>query len=488
MIFAGWNISKRFAGGAVEALAGVSVSVNPGEAHLILGENGAGKSTLFNILAGDIPADTGLFAYSEGAGGTTPPGRFLRLTYVRQEPRYDPRLRVWEHLLLGYEERPVLGSISPRAAARRLEKAGLSSNLGIQPENRMSTLSPGERYLLSLIAGLSIEPEVVILDEPFAPCTGREAEILKGIIASLREQNAAVLLASHRIREALDIADTVTVLRGGVATLTSPRGGLTTTDVYDAMFEVRETELSETGPSASPRGAAEPVLRFGSLGIEDGQGRKVNFADLSVYPGERLGVLSKDPKLLRTAEDAISGFAPEGTHSLVLRGAQLRRPTPRRLRDSGFRYVPRSRDSRGLALSYSIDENLRIPLSPRDLSRARVDLGEEIEAPLGTGAPAATLSGGNRGRLVILRETSGDVSLLFMVRPSAGLDRRSLDRLSARLERRCREGVGVLLLSSDPEEVLALCSAVRVVSGGVLGNPIPTAGLTEGELMELLAR
>jgi general nucleoside transport system ATP-binding protein len=475
MLFAGRDISKQFAGGAVHALSGVSLSVSPGEVHLVLGENGAGKSTLFNILAGDIPCDTGVFSYPVPRNSALPPGKQLRLSYVRQEPHFDPRLRIWEHLLLGYEEKTLLGSITPQMAALRLETAGLSQDLGLRPEQRVATLSPGERYLISLAAGLSKQPEVVILDEPFAPCTSREADILKEMILALREQKTAVLLASHRIREAMDVADAVTVLRKGAITLSSPRAGLTPEDVYGAMFPPREAAASEKHLEVSFPTETHPVLRFGNRNVEDARGRRVSFEGLTVASGERLGILSKDPKLLRTAEDLLSGFASEGHRS------------PRRLRRQGLRYVPRNRDTRGLALSYSIEENLRIPMKPQDLPEALADLGDEIEAPLGTGAPAATLSGGNRGRLILHREMTGEVSLLVLARPSAGLDSRSVERLAARLERLAGEGTGVLLLSSDPEEVLALCSTVRVVSGGLLGEPVPTSGLTESRLMELLA-
>lgn len=483
MVFAGRDISKRFAGGAVRALSGVSLTASAGEVHLILGENGAGKSTLFNVLAGDIPCDTGVFTYPasgkrSGAGsGVTniPPGRFLRLCYVRQEPHFDPRLRVWEHLLLGYEGSTFLGSINPGVAARRLESVRLSEELGIQPEQRVATLSPGERYLVSLAAGLSQSPEVVILDEPFAPCTTRESEILKGIIRSLRATKTAVLLASHRIREAMEVADQVTVLRRGAITLAAPREGLTPEDVYGAMFPPREARPPERRPEVSHSTATEPVLRFESRGIEDAQGRRVSFSDLTVAPGDRLGILSKDPKLLRTAEDFLGGFASEGHRS------------PRKLRRQGLRYVPRSRDTRGLALSYSIEENLRIPMDPADLPGALGDLENAIEAPLGTGAPAATLSGGNRGRLILHREMTGNVSLLVLARPSAGLDSRSVEGLADRLKQLAEDGAGVVLLSSDPEEVLALCSTVRVVSAGFLSEPVPTSGLTEGRLMELLS-
>jgi ABC-type sugar transport system ATPase subunit len=479
MLFAGSDISKQFAGGAVQALSGVSLSVSPGEVHLVLGENGAGKSTLFNVLAGDMPCDSGVFAYplsGEGSRETTlPPGRFLRLSYVRQEPRYDPRLRVWEHLLLGYEGKGLLGSITPRMAARRLEAIELSGDLGLRQEQRVGTLSPGERYLVSLAAGLSREPDLVILDEPYAPCTNREAEIIEKIILSLRAGKTAVLLASHRIRQAMDVADAVTVLRKGSITLSRPREGLTLEDVYGAMFPPREPDALDEEIEAPHSAETQPVLRFGDRSIEDAQGRRVSFADLSVAPGERLGLLSKDPKLLRTAEDLISGFASEG------------RQSPGSLRRKGLRYVPQNRDTRGLALSYSIEENLRIPMNPADLPGALAHLEEEIEAPLGTGAPAATLSGGNRGRLILHRETAGEVSLLVLARPSAGLDSRSVERLAHRLERLAGAGTAVLLLSSDPEEVLALCSTVRVVAGGLLGEPVPTSGLTEGRLMELLA-
>ncbi len=478
MLFAGRDISKQFAGGAVHALSGVSLSVSPGEVHLVLGENGAGKSTLFNILAGDIEGDSGVFSYPGSGEGSQdsalPPGRFLRLCYVRQEPRYDPRLRVWEHLLLGYEGKEPFGSITPRVAARRLKAIGLSGDLGLRQEQRVGTLSPGERYLISLAAGLSREPDLVILDEPFAPCTNREAEILKRIILSLRAGKTAVLLASHRIREAMDVADGVTVLRRGSITLSRPREGLTPEDVYRAMFPPREPEPVDEEIEAPHPAGTQSVLRIGNRNVEDAQGRRVSFAELTVAPGERLGLLSKDPKLLRTAEDLLSGFASES------------RSSPGSLRRKGLRYVPRNRDTRGLALSYSIEENVRIPMNPADLPGALARLGEEVEAPLGTGAPAATLSGGNRGRLILHRETAGDVSFLLLARPSAGLDSRSVERLAHRLERLAGTGTGVLLLSSDPEEVLALCSTVRVVSGGVLRGPVPTSGLTEGRLMGLL--
>lgn len=495
MLFAGGDISKRFAGGAVSALAGVSLQVDPGTVHLLLGENGAGKTTLFNILAGDLEADSGSFNYPEDERSPRPPAAVMPLAYVRQEPRYAPRLRVWEHLLLGHETRLLAATVGPGDAVETLEAAGLSGLPGITPERRMGSLSPGERYLVSLAAGVSCSPRLVILDEPFAPCTPGEAALLVRLIDELRRHDASVLLASHRIREAMEIADRLTVLSRGRVTLEAPRGGTSLEAVYEAMFPEREDEQQATpgAGTASPVGdtpspARSPLIHFGDTRLEDAQGRLVDFGDVAIAPGQRLAILSKDPKLLRSAEDLLGGFAIGERGHLLVEGAMVRNPSPRLLRRHGVRYVPRDRDRRSLALEYSIRENLTVPLPQADHATALEGVEDEVGMTAGVDAPVSTLSGGNRSRLVIFRETRGAVRLLVLVRPAAGLDRRAVIRLARQLEELCAGGAAVLVLSSDPEEVLALSPVVRVVSGGTLSSPMDTGSLSEALLMEQLAR
>ena len=489
MLFAGSDISKRFAGGAVSALDRVSLQVDQGTVHLVLGENGAGKSTLFNILAGDIAADSGSFIFPDQESGHGAPSDVLSLAYVRQEPRYAPGLRVWEHVLLGHENRPAASTIGPRQAVGTLQRAGLSEALGITPERRMGSLSPGERYLTSLAASISSSPRLVILDEPFAPCTPAEAELLLRLIGDLKERNSSVLLASHRIREAMEIADRLTVLSRGRVTLEASREETSLDAVYEAMFPEREEE-AEDSPRAGdiPSPARTPLLHFGDTRLEDAQGRLVDFGDLAIAPGQRLAILSKDPKLLRSAEDLLGGFATGERGHLLLGGTSVSNPSPRLLRRHGVRYVPRNRDARSLAPAYSIRENLTVPLPDADHRDAVARVKNEIDVTSGIDVPVSTLSGGNRSRLVIFRETRGAVKLLVLVRPAAGLDRRAVLRLARNLQEICAKGAAVLVLSSDPEEVLALSSRVRVVSGGGLSSPMETGELSEALLMERLAR
>ncbi len=486
MVVTAHDISKRFATGDVQALDGVEIRMAGGSVCLVLGENGAGKTTLFNVLAGDLQADSGLFGYGVGEPTKEPPGVRLPIAYVRQEPLSDPRMRVWEHIVLGHEGRiRRAGIIGPAVTRGVLRRNQLFADLDLPLQSRMGALSPGGRYVASVAAGLLNQPKLVILDEPFAPCTPEEAASIRHLIALLKRAEVAVLMASHRIEDALAVADHVTVLRRGTVTLQEDRVSVSSSEIYDAMFPTGAA--NRTPEVRLPRQEATGAgLKLSAVTIPDASWKPLQLHDLTVAPGERLGIIAKDPLLLRNIEGLLSGFSGATMGTVTVGGRRLRRPSPGKLRRLGVRYLPRQRDDRALALQYSIRDNLRLPLDEESARAALSTVQHEIGLS-DLDSAAATLSGGNRSRLVLARETAGSPAVLLLSKPSAGLDSRSVEALSRRLAQVASTGTSVIILSSEPEEVLDLCSVFRIMAHGSLGPVRSTAGVTEATIMRLLA-
>lgn len=453
-------ISKRF--GATLALDAVDFTAADGEIHALLGENGAGKTTLMRILAGGLRADSGSATLDDIPLHSGSPRAALQagIAAVHQSPMLFERLTWEENLALGGFGK----ARGPGLAAAATAAAGLAERLGFElPPARslVESCSLAERVRLELLLALSFDPRVLILDEPTGVLAPAEISAFLDLLRALRGQGRIVILVTHKLAEALAVADRVTVMRQGriVATLAAHQ----TSAAELARFMIGELPSAREMPVSVDR-AGGNLLEIANLVLEDGGQRRLDGITLALGPGEIVG---------------LAGVEGNGQAELVEILAGIRRPSTGEIRASELAVIPQDRDRDGLVLELRLWENLILarPLRKRFSRRGWLKRAAAIEfaggliqrfsirAP-GPQVTAATLSGGNRQRLTIARSLASAPQVIVAHNPCRGLDLAATAAISRLLTGFAAGGGAVLLISSDLDELLALSTRMLVMSAG----------------------
>jgi ABC-type uncharacterized transport system ATPase subunit len=469
-------ITKHF--GATLALDAVNFSARPGEIHALLGENGAGKTTLMNIVAGHLRADSGVVMLDGAALKPGSPQAALRagIASVHQSPMLFEHLSVAENLALGGFVRP--GVKLPRVAERA---AAMARRLGFSlrlDRKTLSTLSTAERMRLEILRALSFEPRVLILDEPTGLLAPAELNGFLDLLRALRDGGRSVILITHKLAEAMAVADRVTMLRGGrVVGETVP--AKTTAEELAALMVGGIAPTAGQGDVRDRRGAE--VLTISGLGF-DVDGRPVlDGISLQVFAGEIL---------------AIAGVDGNGQHELTELLAGLRRPSRGRIALYGqpadaaamrrIAIIPQSRDHEGLILDMELWENLLLAPALRRQMRwaglqrrsaalalcARMIERFAIRAR-GPRQKAADLSGGHRQRLMVARALAAGPAVLIAHDLTRGLDVSATAEVSRIVREFASRGGAALLISTDLDEIFDLGDRVAVISRGRLTEVAP---------------
>jgi general nucleoside transport system ATP-binding protein len=476
------GIHRRF--GSVHALRGADFSLLPGELHALLGENGAGKSTLMHIAAGLLHPDAGEVRIGGVPRTRLSPraARHLGIGMVHQHLTSVPALTVAENVALA-----AGWPVAPGPLRERVRELGERVGLPLDPGARVERLSVGLRQRLEIVKALASDARILLLDEPTAVLAPSEALEVLGVIRRFTGSGGSAVLITHKLDEALAVADRVTVLRRGTVVLTAEAAELDTATLAAAM--IGETELDErvelSGGAAARTGNERPLVRVESLDVarDGGLGIAVRGASLAVWPGEIVGIAAVEGNGQRELLRAIAGrIAP-------LRGLrEVAEPV-------GF--IPEDRTTEGLIPEMTLTENLVLGSSRSDSwilgpvidwrqaeARTAALLAEYSVAAPGPEVPAAALSGGNQQRVVVARELSRRPRVVVAENPTRGLDIRATAMIHARLRSAAAEGAAVLFHSSDLDEVLELAGRVVVASRGGLIEPPP--GATRDEIGGLM--
>jgi ABC-type uncharacterized transport system ATPase subunit len=475
----GRGLTRRF--GPVVANDGIDLAVAPGTVHALVGENGAGKTTLMRTLYGLERPDAGTVLIDDRPVRLAGPADALArgIGMVHQELMVVPELTLLENLVLGHE--PVRGPLLDLDAARAAA-AGLAERTGVELDwDRPAGQAPvSARQRLEILRLLYRDADTLILDEPTAVLAPPQVAELFRLLAGLRERGHTIVFCSHKLPEVLQVADVITVLRGGrvVATVAAGRAdpaGLA------RMMVGEELAATPPGPGrAREEHPGEPVLTVEGLAASDDRGnRRLAGIDLAVRPGEIVGV---------------AGVAGNGQDELVECLVGLRRPTGGRVRLAGqdvtrlptsvrrrrgLGYVPADRARQGLALGASIADNAVAGLHRSDrLSRRgwfrpgalRRFAGELLDR-FGVRAaaldrPVRTLSGGNQQRVVLARELAAGPVALVADQPTRGIDVKGIAFVHQQLAGLREQGAGVLLVSEELEELLAVGDRIVVLYRG----------------------
>jgi simple sugar transport system ATP-binding protein len=456
------GISKRF--GRVQALAEADLVVHPGEVHALLGENGAGKTTLLRIAFGLIQPDRGTIRIEGRPVTVRSPrqARALGLGMVHQHFTSIPTFTVAENLALVGRRRPLPAD---DAILGRLLAT-------LDPALPVERLTVGEKQRLEIAKALVTEARILLLDEPTAVLTPAETADLMQLLRAYAARGGGVVLITHKLREALEVADTVTVLRRGQVTARGPMSSQTPESLAAAMLgSVADRPAGSPTVTQRDGGAAEVLVRLDRVTVPpfEGRGPGLRDASLTVHAGEIVGIA------------ALEG---QGRRELMLAVAGLLRPVSGRIEVSGIvALVPEDRTTEGLIPELTLVENVVVGGGPAPPWRrglwldwaaaerhtAAILRAFDVHAP-GPRVPAELLSGGNQQRLVLGRALSRQPPprVLVVEHPTRGLDLRATESVHTLLRQACTGGLAVLVHSEDLDEVLELAGRVVVVTGGRL--------------------
>ncbi len=463
------DIRRSFPG--VKALSGVDFDLKAGEVHALMGENGAGKSTLMRILGGVIPPEQGSITLRGEPYRPRGPRDAQRagIGFIHQELNLIPELSVAENLLLG--RLPSSAGVVSRV---RLREEALSALRAVGEEFSLErparSLNVGQQQMVEIARALHARAEILIMDEPTAALSDREAQHLFAAIERLRAQGTAIIYISHRMEEVYRLSDRLTVLRDGVSVGTWERGAITPDEVVRSMVG-RELSSYEVGV----RSAGEVVLEFSSPEVE-----------LEVRAGEIVG-LAGLVGAGRTELARVVAGADAGPARVRFGGSLTRLREPLDAIRQGVGFVPEDRKGQGLVLGMSVEDNLglaslgalaRLAVLDR---KACLELAQRFIAQLrirtaGPGQVVKTLSGGNQQKVVIGKWLARDCKLLILDEPTRGVDVGAKAEIYKVIEDLVAAGTAVLLISSDLPELLRLSDRVLVMAGGRL-----TASFTRAE-------
>lgn len=475
------GIAKRF--GSTDALTDASLSLRPGTIHALLGENGAGKTTLMRVAYGLIQPDRGTIRDAEGRLLRFPsPAAAIRarIGMVHQHFTVVHAMTVGENVALGMH-----GTFDRQATGRRVREIAATLGVKIDPDAIVGTLGAPAQQQVEIIKALARDATVLILDEPTAVLAPLEAERLLAQLRTLADTGLSVVLITHKLREALAIADDVTVLRRGSTVLVAPASGMSERALASAMVG----DGSDAGPGLmdlpSPGAAPDiegssrrPVVRLRGISVTDERAvMRVHAVDLDVFAGEIVGIAGVEGSGVRELLRTIAG------RTRVAAGSLERSAT------SGF--VPEDRHREAVVLDFSLTENValrnagaRRGLTPwralRERARNMLDTFD-IRAS-DTESTVRALSGGNQQKLVLARELEGSPELLVAENPTRGLDLRATTAVHERLRAARMAGMAVVMYSSDLDELLEISDRTFAMFGGRL-VPVPRDRHAIGQAM-----
>jgi ribose transport system ATP-binding protein len=452
------GIEKSYPG--VKALAGVDLSVDPGEVHALLGENGAGKSTLMKVIAGSVMPEAGrlLLDGDDVPFGDAEHSRERGIGIVYQELSLVPQRSVAENVLMGRWPRTRLRTVDWKRlqpeARRHLDRVGL----GVDESRPVTELGMAERQQVELAKALSTNVRALLLDEPTSALSEREAARLFEIIRELKEDGVAILYVSHRLTEILEIADRITVLRDGELVDTVPAEGVKETQLAQMMVG-HKTDL---GDRTEPR--LKPV-------------------DLELREGEIVGVFglvgAGRTRLART----LFGLEPATGGELEVAGKQVRINSPVKAIEAGLGYVGEDRAA-GLVPRMSVASNITLASLTEVTRGPVVDFGAERdvarryaeELAIRTSsidAPVESLSGGNQQKVVLARWTCSQARVLVLDDPTRGIDVGAKEEVFRLVRELSARGVATLYLTSEIREARSLAHRVLVMSDGRIVREVP---------------
>lgn len=485
------GISKSF--GATRAVDGVDLDLIRGEVHGLVGENGAGKSTLMRILAGSFIDYDGMIAINGQRVELRSPAqaRTEGIALVHQELSLLPELTVAENIFLGREPAALIpGFISHKAIETATRRVLESCDLNIDPTVKVNNLSIAERQLVEITKGISAAPQVLILDEPTSSLTVREVHELIAIVRRLAAQGTAIVYISHKLDEIFAVADRVTVLRDGRKVASAPLGEWSEEKIIRAMVGRDLSALFPHTPSkpGSVRLEVRDLERRGQFGP----------LSFSLHAGEIVGLYGIIGAGRSELAEALYGLAPADAGEIRVEGNLVSIGSATTALAVGISMSPEDRHSRGLVSMLSVGENLTLSSLGQftqvgfvnrhaELSAVKNFLRRLLVRTQSSSVEVAMLSGGNQQKVVIGRALMPNPRILILDEPTRGIDVVAKAEVHGVIDRLAKEGLAVLLISSELPEILGMSDRILVMRDGMLQGELTRRDATEERLVAMAA-
>nr|MBU6202749.1 ABC transporter ATP-binding protein [Acidobacteriota bacterium] len=470
------GITKRFPG--VVANDGVNLHVSTGEVLALIGENGAGKSTLMNVLYGLYRADEGELLIDGKPTHFSSPADAIAagIGMVHQHFMLVPVMTVAENVVLGVEPTGRFGSLDIDEARRMVREVSDKYSLELDPDAVIEDLSVGVRQRVEIVKVLMRDARIVVFDEPTAVLTPSEILEFFEIVRSLVAAGRGVIFITHKLKEALSVADRINVLRRGkVVGEALPKN--TSESQIAEMMVGRAVQLVVDKAEAVPR---ESMLDVRNVTVVEPDGRVVvDDVTFEVRVGEIVGVAGVQGNGQTELVEAIAGLRRAASGSIVLGGRDITTDSPRERHEAGMAHIPEDRQRQGLVTDLSIVENLVLTRyhdsefssgirMKWDVAKARA---RELVAAYDIrttdpAQPASTLSGGNQQKVIVARELSREIRLAVAAQPTRGIDVGSIEYVHAQIVKERDAGRAVLVVSTELDEVMSLADRVLVMYRG----------------------
>jgi len=479
-------LHKRY--GGVHALRGAGITVYPGEVHALVGENGSGKSTLLGILSGQIRADSGSVSLAGRPAAFRNPTDALRggIATVTQETTLAPELSIAENIFLGHRMVRRGPLIDWRATRRHALHALGRLGLELDPSLPVRRLRPDQQQLVEIARALSIDARVLVLDEPTSSLTDDEVASLFALVGNLRTEGVAIIFVSHRLREVFELADRITVLRDGLTVGDARAAELDRATLIQLMVG---RALEEVEPPVVQERGGRPALRVRGLTLPG----RVSAVDLDVEPGEIVGLAGLVGAGRSELLETVFGVHRASAGTVEVDGGQASFRSPREAIRGGVAFVPADRKLEGLVHEMSVRENLvmastsrlarlRRPVARRELRVVRESFeGMRIRAA-SSRVLVATLSGGNQQKVVLAKWLATFPRVLMLDEPTRGVDVGAKAEIYQLLFDAAESGLGVLVSSSENQELLTLCDRILVMFRGRVAAELSREEATEARI------
>jgi rhamnose transport system ATP-binding protein len=471
------RLTKSF--GGARALRGIDFDLDAGEVHALLGENGAGKSTLIKIVTGAHRPDDGTITIAgQLVTDLTPAAAHaLGIACIYQQPALFPDLTVAENIALRLESGAALQRVD--WTARRSRARELLGRIGaaIPADAEVRTLSMPEQQLVEIACALGAGARIVIMDEPTASLTQQEQERLFAVVRDLRRNGVGVIYISHRLEEIFALADRVTVLRDGETVGTSAVSQIDEATLIRLMVGREMTQIYP--PSEAAPG--EVALSLRGIGCAASGVRDVSF---EVRAGEIFGLAGLVGAGRTELARVLFGLTPADAGEIRLGGVRLAPRSPAESVARGIAYVPEDRRHHGIVLEMPVAQNITMAIHRRIFPGQWLRFGAERALAVkfirdlavkctGPDAPAGSLSGGNQQKVSLARWLATKPCLLILDEPTQGVDVGAKSEIHRLIRRLARDGMAVLLISSDLPEVIGMCDRIGVMRGGTLCAILP---------------
>lgn len=470
------GITKRFPG--VLANDHISLTLNKGEIHALLGENGAGKTTLMNILYGLYDQDEGEILINGHPIEIDEPTDAINsgIGMVHQHFMLVPVFTVTENVMLGEEYVKFGGYLDRKKAADEVVKISEQYNLDVDPDVCIEDLPVGIQQRVEIIKILFRNADILIMDEPTAVLTPQEVDELFKIMRSLVDKGKSIIFITHKLKEVLECADRITVIRGGkVVGTTTPKEA--DVEKLASMMVGRDVDLQVKKEKAQK---GDEVLVVEGIKVLNPQNQLcVEEVSFNVRSGEVLGIAGVQGNGQTELVRALTGLSHPIEGKIKILGHDITEASPRTITEIGSAHIPEDRQKDGLILAFPISDNLIIntyhkpPFSRGIIAQEAkiLENGRELVNNFDIRTPSVTtavsaLSGGNQQKVIVAREFSRPIKLLIASQPTRGLDVGSIEYIHKRLIEKRDEGTAILLVSTELDEILQLSDRVAVMYRG----------------------